>query len=526
MKYLKNIEIFILVFIQFIFSQNLIISNKENIYHEELLSIKRGKTNNYLSLRYLYEWKKNNQSNNDLLISKLGDKFLRNQRFKVFPQLNFKTSLKGGFIDNQSSFIDLSPKITFLSKYNISKNRLFSIVFWSTIEKHSLISKNNFNLKTKEGRPIINSDFSDQQAIGYTDLSGDDFSWIEYRIGDGGIIFNYPGGDISFNKNLPIWSSGYNGQLWLSQKSSTFPFLSLRHNISENWSFSYLQGSLNSNVRDSSYTLYYDSALPMISKKISVHRLDFHPSENIRLSIGESIIYGSRNFEMNYSIPFLPFWTAQSDLSNSDNLQIIFDLEFIKRKVGRVYSTFFIDEWDFVDTFDKKNNRNWVAFLIGTSINMNSNSKLNPLIRFEFSRMSPYVYIHQSTINNFSHHGSSLGHWVGSNGQNLFFSYEGKFNKNLWFQTYLSYSQRGEINSYTISSQYNNNQTPFLYKEYEGQPENRFIFGLRGNYILNTAMKINFNLFSSNWKNHYDINLNSRKNTSKIDALISISIGL
>ena len=110
--------------------------------------------------------------------------------------------------------------------------------------------------------------------------------------------------------------------------------------------------------------------------------------------------------------------------------------------------------------------------------------------------------------------------------QNLFFSYEGKFNKKLWFQTYLSYSQRGETNQYTISSQYNHKQTPFLYKEYEGEPENRLIFGLRGNYILNTAMKINFNLFSSNWKNHYDINLNSRNNTSKIDALINISIGL
>ena len=98
-----------------------------------------------------------------------------------------------------------------------------------------------------------------------------------------------------------------------------------------------MHGSLNSNIRDSSFAIYYNSALPMISKKISVHRLDFFPTQYIRLSVGESIIYASRNFEMNYSIPFLPFWTAQSDLSNSDNLQLIFDGEYTSQDVQDIF---------------------------------------------------------------------------------------------------------------------------------------------------------------------------------------------
>ncbi len=525
MKNFKLLFFLTVIFSEISLPQNLTLSSKENIYDKELNSIKRGKINDYLSLRYFYEWN-NNKNKNNLLISKLGKKILRNQRFKIFPEFNFKSTLNGGFIDDKNQSLDLFPRITFLTKYNFTKNKNFSILFWSSIEKHSLISRNNFSLNKYQGRPIIDNDFSSYQAVGYTDFSGDDFSWIEYRIGDGGILLNYPGGDISFSKNLPIWSSGYNGQLWLSEKPTSFPFLSLRHNISNNWSFSYLHGSLNSNIRDSSFAIYYNSALPMISKKISVHRLDFFPTQYIRLSVGESIIYASRNFEMNYSIPFLPFWTAQSDLSNSDNLQLIFDGEYIKKKIGRVYGTLFIDEWDFVDTFNKKKNRNWFAFLIGSSLNLKSNSNFNPIIRFEFSRISPYVYIHKSSINNFSHHDMTLGHWSGSNSQNIFFSYEGKLKSKLWMQIYFSYAERGEVNNYTINSQYNHEQVSFLYREYEGDPENRTIYGIRGSLNLASNIRVNFNFFKSDWKNHIDYNSNIRKNTFKIDSILNLSIGL
>ena len=525
---MKNFKFFIvlfLIFFQIIESQNLLVSSKENIYDKELNSIKRGKINSYQSLRYLYEWN-NNKTKNDLLISELGKEFLRNQRFKIFPEINLKSTLNGGFVEQKNKFLDFYPRIIFLTKYNFTKSRKFSILFWSSLEKHSLISNKNFSLYKHLGRPVIDKDFSSYQAVGYTDFSGDDFSWIEYRIGDGGILLNYPGGDISFTKNLPIWSSGYSGQLWLSEKPTTFPFLSLRHNISNNWSFSYLHGSLNSNIRDSSFATYYDSALPMIPKKISVHRLDFFPTQNIRLSIGESIIYAARNFEMNYSIPFLPFWTAQSDLSNSDNLQLIFDGEYIKKKIGRIYGTLFVDEWDFVDTFNKKKNRNWFAFLIGSSLKLKSNSNFNPIIRFEFSRISPYVYIHKSSINDFTHHGMTLGHWSGSNSQNIFFSYEGKLKKKLWMQIYFSYAERGEVNDYTINTQYNHEQVSFLYKEYEGDPENRIVYGIRGNLNLVSNVRLNFNFFKSDWENHIDYDNNKRKNTFKIDSIINISIGL
>ena len=106
MKNFKLLFFLIVIFSEITLSQNLILSSKENIYDKELNSIKRGKINNYLSLRYFYEWN-NNKNKNNLLISKLGKKFLRNQRFKIFPEFNFKSTLNGGFIDNRNQFLDL-----------------------------------------------------------------------------------------------------------------------------------------------------------------------------------------------------------------------------------------------------------------------------------------------------------------------------------------------------------------------------------------------------------------------------------
>tara|TARA_B100001121_G_C18113303_1_gene355511 strand:- start:23 stop:385 length:363 start_codon:yes stop_codon:yes gene_type:complete len=119
----------------------------------------------------------------------------------------------------------------------------------------------------------------------------------------------------------------------------------------------------------------------------------------------------------------------------------------------------------------------------------------------------------------------TLGHWSGSNSQNIFLSYEGKLKRKLWMQVYFSYAERGEVNDYTINTQYNHEQVSFLYKEYEGDPESRMVFGIRANINLASNIKLNFNFFKSDWENHIDHD-NKRKNTFKIDSILNISIGL
>ena len=59
MKNFKLLFFLTVIFSEISLPQNLTLSSKENIYDKELNSIKRGKINDYLSLRYFYEWNNN-----------------------------------------------------------------------------------------------------------------------------------------------------------------------------------------------------------------------------------------------------------------------------------------------------------------------------------------------------------------------------------------------------------------------------------------------------------------------------------
>ena len=521
-----SILIVLLIFIDKVDGQVLVRESRHQIFDVERSSILRGKTNHYLSLRYQHEWKNAKKGKNDLLTSKYGNRILRNNRFHIYPEFNAKAYLNGGNIQKEGFFIDLAPTFTLAGKYNFSTDKNFNVTGWTRLEKHSIISSNDFNVNIKDGRPVLISDFSWDQAIGWSDFSGSDNSWIEYRIGDGGITINYPGGDFTFGKTVPIWSSGYSGQLWLSNKVSSFTFLGLRHSISEKWSFAFLHGSLNSNIRDSTFIGYYPKGggLPLIRKMIAVHRLDFTPQDNIRIGIGESVVYGSRSMELNYALPLVPYWAAQSDLSNSDNLQIIVDWELIKRRIGRLYGTLYLDEWDLVDTFNTKSSRNWVAFLTGVTLNPQT-FPWKALVRLEMTRISPYVYVHRSPINSFEHRGVPLGHWIGSNGEGIFASLEARPIKNLWIQLYANFSRRGKIDPQSINRQYRKEKVNFLYRSYDGHPESRSVIGIRSTFSLNDWCRIDVDVFSNDWRQHELFNSLERGKTKNIDGYLSILIG-
>ena len=511
-----------------LYSQVLMISSQAHVYDVERNRILRGRTDSYLSLRYRHEWRNASRGGNDLMTTSLGDKRLRNDRFKIYPELSARAYLDGGHLQPEGLYIDVAPTVTASGRYNLSSDRSFSITGWSRLEKHSVVASEEFDVRVSAGRPLLHSDFSWDQAVGYSDLPSSDNSWIEYRLGDGGVIINYPGGDVTFAKSAPIWSSGYSGQLWFSDKTSSFTFLSFRHQLSERWSFAFLHGSLNSTILDSTYSSYYPKGggLPLIKKQIAVHRLDFTPFENMRIGFGESVIYGGRGLETAYALPFVPYWTAQADLSNSDNLQIVLDWEVIKRHLGRFYGTLYLDEWDLVDTFNRDSSRNWAALQTGLTVNLDQFLPWKPLLRMEWTHLTPYVYVHRSEVNTFEHFGAPLGHWIGPNGEGLFLSLEGRPKDQVWVQAYTTLSRRGEVDEESLNSQYRHEKVSFLYRTYEGEAEQRTLFGIRGEWSFNSWARVRFDFFSSNWSQYLATDSATRSDIQKVDATLQIIIGL
>ena len=502
-------------------SQVLVESSPFNTYLLESRSIATGTIDPYLGMRFSYEWRSTMpDGTNDLLRSKLTDDWLRKDRLKFYPAIEAVGSLQGGHLTTKTPYLDISPVINVVSRYTLSPWGKYRLLFWARIEDHLVI--------TQKKIPDFKYDFAWRQEIGKYGYHRNDSTWIEYRIGDGGILFTHPKGDVVFGQSNPIWGTGYTGQLWLSNKAPSYVFLGFRHRVANKWTFSYFHGSLNSTMRDSTHMDLYPlkRSLPLIRKNIAAHRLDFSPRANVRVGFGESIIYGVRSVELAYALPFLFYWTVEPDLGDSDNLQMFLDFEAIKEDVGRVYGSIYLDEWDFVDTFNKEESRNWAAYQIGLTYDVPLAENWSPLVRVEFTHLTPYVYVHKSSINMFQHHGQYLGFWSGPNSDNLFLAVEGSPRPRWWLQLYGQRTRRGEVNNETIKMMYNLEKVPFLYRTYEGEPETRILLGLRGQIDIFSNIRLNLDLYHSSWSQRFDRKLGNRPNQNKFDVAVQVALGL
>ena len=134
-----------------LYSQVLMISSQAHVYDVERKSIIRGSTDSFLSLRYRHEWRNASRGGNDLMTTSLGDKRLRNDRFKIYPELSVRAYLDGGHLQPEGLYIDVAPTVTALGRYNLSSDKSFSITGWSRLEKHSMVAPDGFDVPKAVG---------------------------------------------------------------------------------------------------------------------------------------------------------------------------------------------------------------------------------------------------------------------------------------------------------------------------------------------------------------------------------------
>ena len=93
------------------------------------------------------------------MTTSLGDKRLRNDRFKIYPELSTRAYLDGGHLQPEGLYIDVAPTVTASGRYNLSSDRSFSITGWSRLEKHSVLASEKFDVRVSAGGPLLHSDF-------------------------------------------------------------------------------------------------------------------------------------------------------------------------------------------------------------------------------------------------------------------------------------------------------------------------------------------------------------------------------
>jgi len=273
---------------------------------------------------------------------------------------------------------------------------------------------------------------------------------IQYSIVNAELNYNWSIGNLSIGKYYLNLGSGKAGQIILSDKAPSFPVVRLDIKPVEWLSFIYFHGWLKSNIPDSSTyratSVEGRESISDISKYIASHMLSFYIAEDISISVGESTVY-SGSVEPIYLIPVMFFRLADHYLSSSgsntgDNAQLFFDGSYRLQPINsKFYGSLFIDELSLEKVFEGENLSS-VGYTIGTEFTdlMLPNSSFV----IEYSRLQPFVYTNSDNAQTYSSHSYQLGHWIGSNADLIYASYEQMILRGLKFKLSSYYFRKGQ----------------------------------------------------------------------------------
>ena len=296
---------------------------------------------------------------------------------------------------------------------------------------------------------------------------------IEYSEAKAVLATSWKWGSLAVGKDFLEWGYGDNGLLVLSQKAPSFPFIRLDVSPVDWFSFNYIHAWLESDVIDS-VNIYHDSKgglrYGFRNKYLASHTLTFKPTKGLDISLGESVIYSDK-LEILYLIPITFFRLDDHYLSRQlnaagSNAQLFFSVSSKNHiKNTHLYGTLLIDELSIGGLFDPNKQRNQFGFTFGSSVVDLPVDNLT--LKLEYTKIYPFVYEHYIPTTTYQSASYGLGHWMGSNADQVYGSIKYRFIRGLEAEVWARYIRKGSRGE--IEDQYK-------------QPEPPFLFGLRNDY--------------------------------------------
>jgi hypothetical protein len=268
---------------------------------------------------------------------------------------------------------------------------------------------------------------------------------IQYDEVRANLSYGWNWGSLTIGKDYMEWGSGQNGQLILSDKAPAFPFIKLEMNFSDWFKFVYLHGWLYSGLLDSSTihqnVVNHREGYTQREKYIAAHFLSMDITKNLNFTLGESIIYSDK-LEFIYLIPVMFFRGAdhylnQQNSNTGANAQLwansYYKIPAIKT---RFYGTLFIDELSLTGNFSA------IGYTVGGII-------YDPVLEnssfiVEYTKISPFVYMNTDDAQHYTSYDYVLGHWIGSNADQIYFAYTQKIIRGLESKISLEYTRKGQ----------------------------------------------------------------------------------
>jgi hypothetical protein len=329
----------------------------------------------------------------------------------------------------------------------------------------------NFYDNQESGNNLdITKELTPEKGVSITAIKRKSF---EYDFVNASIGYYWNSGAVTLGKDYFKIGSGINGSIILNDKAPSFPFIRLDYKPADWLRFFYFHGFLISDVPDSSAFRYNlvpgRNSISDVPKFIALHSLSFFPSNNISLTLGESIVYSDR-IQPVYLIPVMFFRVADHYLgtgksSATGNAQLFADASYTNPHLrSKFYGSLFIDELSLNSIFSG-GNLSAVGFTLGSETvePVFDNSSFN----IEYTRINPFVYMNSELAQTYANDIYVLGHWMGSNGDLISVNYKQNFNRaiNLSINTWYFRKGKQEL----PIEQYQTPYPEFLYgaKRYE-----------------------------------------------------------
>ena len=325
------------------------------------------------------------------------------------------------------------------------------------------------------------------------DASG---STVKYGEVKGAVTYETSWLSLSVGREWFNWGSGYSSQLILSRKAPPFPYLRIDFKPTTWFHFYYLHGWLASGVEDSlaSYQTQVPGRTRIVdrSKYFATHMLEVKPLDGFSVSLGESVVYSDQGPLLGYLIPVLFFRTVDQTTydrnlpGRGSNSQVFFDLDVRLRDGIDCYGTWFIDEIDLAKIFDWPNNRNEFGITVGAATQDFLLDNLT--MRFEYTRILPWVYSNFIQTQNYTNSGTIMGDYIGQNADQMFLQSEYKVAKGLGLKLWAERTRRGGMDS--VNYQYQPEAKPFLYGP--KRVDSAFGFELSYEFFLNFLLRADY----------------------------------
>jgi len=233
---------------------------------------------------------------------------------------------------------------------------------------------------------------------------------------EGYIVLGLPWIRIQWGIDEDWWGPGWRGALMLSDNSAPRDNLKIS-GLYGPIKFTYFTAILRENTPE--YQPRYMSA----------HRLEFLPYRGIKIGLSEVMMFADR-YELRYLNPFTVFYMSQpDDLRSNGLLGVDFDITLLP--AIELYGELMVDDLQTAEGLDILRVWNSKYGILAGGYWADPLGFKDTDIRIEYAFVNQYAYTHKYDITRYTYRGFVIGHWIGTDADDLWFDIEHWFTDKL-----------------------------------------------------------------------------------------------